>query len=90
MRLEIITGGKNYQNTPALEVQMGDVAAPSSPHFHVGGPLCDTWAPKSQNAAQSGCKRAQIVLKNAKSCPKVVPKVASRVLKMQTNKQKNV
>ena len=49
------------------------------PHFDVGGPLCDTWAPKPCNAAQSDRKRAQIMLKAAKSIPKVVPKVASRV-----------
>ena len=35
-------------------------------HFDVGGPLCDTWAPKPCNAAQSGRKRAQIVLKSTK------------------------
>ena len=50
-------------------------------HFDVGGPLCDTWAPKPCNAAQSGRKRAQIMLKTAKSVPKVVPEVASRVQK---------
>ena len=48
-------------------------------HFDVGGPLCDTWAPKPENAAQSGRKRVHIVLKTAKSGPKVVPNVASRV-----------
>ena len=50
-------------------------------HFDVGGPLCDTWTPKPCNAAQSGRKRAQIVLKSTKNGPKVVPKVASRVQK---------
>ena len=58
-------------------------------HFDVGGPFCDTWAPKPCNAAQSGRKRAQIMLKTAKSGPKVVPKVASRVVK-NTSKIKNV
>ena len=50
-------------------------------HFDVGGPLCDTWTPKPCNAAQSGRRRAQIVLKSIKSGPKVVPEVASRVNK---------
>ena len=48
-------------------------------HFDVGGPLCDTWTPKPCNAAQSGRKLTQIVLKSTKNGPKVVPKVASRV-----------
>ena len=59
-------------------------------HFDVGGPLCDTWAPKPCNAAQSGRKRAQIMLKTAKSCPKVVPEVASRVQKNAKEFKKNV
>ena len=56
-------------------------------HFDVGGPLCDTWPPKPYNAAQSGRKRAQIVLKSAKSDPKVVPKIASRVQKIHKHKK---
>ena len=27
---------------------MGDLVADSFPYFHVGGPLCHTWAPHSQ------------------------------------------
>ena len=56
-------------------------------HFDVGGPLCDTWAPKPCNAAQSGRKRVQIVLKTAKRGPRVVLEVASRVQKNTKQKK---
>ena len=47
IRVEITTGSENSPKTTPLDVQMGDLAAESSTYFHMGGPLCDTWAPKS-------------------------------------------